>query len=209
MIPEAWMSSPWFSMVLLPVLIFFGRIVDVSIGTIRVIYVGRGHKIWAGILGFFEVLIWLTIISQIMQNLTNPVLYVGYAAGFGMGNYIGMRIEEKLAVGLQAVRVITARGADALVNKLREQGIGVTVVDGRGTEGPVDMLYLIVRRRDAPWMLQMIAEHAPDAFININEVRSVRGGVFPKTPLNVVKGIGSQQRGRPFSSQNPLRRKGK
>ena len=93
-----------FTYVILPLLIFLARIADVSIGTIRIVMVAKGQKMIAPILGFFEVLIWLLAISKIMQNLDNWVCYVAYGAGFATGNYIGMIIEEKLAMGIKIGR---------------------------------------------------------------------------------------------------------
>ncbi|HEV57052.1 MAG TPA: hypothetical protein ENN87_06090, partial [Phycisphaerales bacterium] len=99
--------DPTIAQVLLPVAIFVARICDVSVGTLRIIAVARGRRVAAAILGFFEVLIWITVISHVMQNLTNPWCYVAYAAGFATGNYVGIRIEQMLAMGQLVVRVIT------------------------------------------------------------------------------------------------------
>jgi uncharacterized protein YebE (UPF0316 family) len=98
-------NSNLFGYLILPLLIFFARICDVSIGTMRIIFVSKGKKNIAPLLGFFEVLIWIIVISKIMQNLNNYVNYVAYAAGFATGNLVGMIIEEKLAVGVQMIRV--------------------------------------------------------------------------------------------------------
>ena len=92
--PEVW---KW---VILPLLIFCARITDVSIGTVRIVFIAKGMRLWAPVLGFFEVLIWLVAISQIIKNLTNPVTFVAFASGFAMGNYVGLLIEHKLAMGL-------------------------------------------------------------------------------------------------------------
>ena len=111
-------DSDLFSYVLMPLLIFLARICDVSIGTMRIIFVSKGKRNIAPILGFFEVLIWITAISKIMQNLDNYVNYIAYAAGFATGNFVGMIIEEKLAMGIQMIRVFahergTGTGADS------------------------------------------------------------------------------------------------
>ena len=96
---EAIMNEWYFTWVVIPVLIFLARILDVSIGTLRLIYVSRGYKTLAPVLGFFEVLIWLAAIRQIMQHVDNPACFLAYALGFASGNYIGMWISEKLSIG--------------------------------------------------------------------------------------------------------------
>ena len=95
-----------YTYLLLPLLIFCARIIDVSIGTLRIIFVSKGKRNIAPLLGFFEVLVWILAISEIMQNLNNWVCYVAYAAGFAAGNYVGMIIEEKLAIGILIIRII-------------------------------------------------------------------------------------------------------
>ena len=109
---------------LIPLLIFLARVVDVAIGTLRIIFVSKGMKYLAPILGFFEVFIWLVAIGQIMQNLTNWVNYVAYSAGFATGNFIGMFIESKLAMGLVSLRIITERDAKPLIEDLRRENFG-------------------------------------------------------------------------------------
>jgi len=101
------LNSDIFKLVLLPLIIFSTRICDVTLDTLRIIYVSRGLKILAASIGFFEVLIWLFAITQIFKNLTTPLYYVAYAGGFGMGNFIGILIEERMAIGTVFIRVIT------------------------------------------------------------------------------------------------------
>ena len=102
-------ENGWFGSYGIALLIFFLRIGDVSLGTIRIIFVARGNKFIAPLLGFFEVFIWVIAISNIIQHLDNWVNYVAYAGGFAAGNFIGMLIEERLAVGVSLVRIITKR----------------------------------------------------------------------------------------------------
>ncbi|MDX2414998.1 MAG: DUF5698 domain-containing protein, partial [Bacteroidales bacterium] len=107
----------WFDVVILPLLIFFARIMDVSIGTVRIILVSKGYKKLAPIAGFFEILIWIIAITRIVDNLDNWICYIAYALGFATGNYIGMIIEERLALGYETVRIITKREANNLVQE--------------------------------------------------------------------------------------------
>ena len=133
---DAW----WFTYLLLPGLIFAARICDVTIGTLRIIMVGRGHKYLAPVLGFFEILIWITVIGKVMENLGNIMCYLGYAGGFATGNLVGIVIEEKLAMGMLVVRVITRKEANELVAGLREHGYGVTRVPAKVSQGPVELI---------------------------------------------------------------------
>lgn len=124
-------NSDLFNWVLLPVGIYLARVTDVSLGTMRIITLSRGLKKIAPILGFIEILIWLMAIRQIFNNLNNPACYLAYAAGFASGIFTGMWIEERVAIGLRVVRIITRFDAEELIKALRESGFGITVIDGR------------------------------------------------------------------------------
>ncbi len=174
-LPESYVFT-WF---VLPALIFLARICDVSLGTVRLIFVARGFKYLAPIIGFFEVLIWILAIGQIMQNLTNPVCYLAYAGGFATGNYIGILIAEKLSLGVVLVRVITQKEAGSLLARLRERGYGVTSVPGEGSSGPVQVVFTVVRRREVVSVVELVKQYNPHAFYTIEEVDFVEQGVFP------------------------------
>lgn len=168
-----------FSWVVLPLLIFISRIFDVSIGTMRIIFVSRGKKMIAPLLGFFEVFIWLIAISQIMQNLSNIFCYLAYAGGFAMGTFVGLIIEEKLAIGILVVRVILVKDECKLVERLSSSGYGVTVVDAKGVTGSVKIVYTIVRRKDKDNVLSIITQCHSNAFYSIEDAKSANQGVFP------------------------------
>ncbi|HEY9063290.1 MAG TPA: DUF2179 domain-containing protein [Pseudobacteroides sp.] len=168
-----------FSWVVLPLLIFVSRIFDVSIGTMRIIFVSRGKKMIAPLLGFFEVFIWLIAISQIMQNLSNIFCYLAYAGGFAMGTFVGLIIEEKLAIGILVVRVILVKDECKLVERLSSSGYGVTVVDAKGVTGSVKVVYTIVRRKDKDNVLSIINQCHSNAFYSIEDAKSANQGVFP------------------------------
>ena len=142
--------------VVLPALIFLARITDVTIGTIRVILVTRGARKLAPVLGFFEVLIWLIVVSQVMRNLSNPACYIGYAAGFASGNFFGMWLEEKLAIGMLIVRVITPRKADDLIAAMNEQGYGATSIEATGANGHVNVIFSVVQRSELGKVVELI-----------------------------------------------------
>lgn len=166
--------------VVLPLLIALARVCDVSIGTLRIIFVARGRKRIAPVLGFVEVFIWVVAIGQIMQNLSNWVAYFAYAGGFALGNFVGMWLEEKLAIGVLVVRVITRKDAAPLIAHLREQDLGVTVVDAVGATGPVNIIYTVIERQDLRHVIATINEFNPHAFYSVEDVRQVREGIFPR-----------------------------
>jgi uncharacterized protein YebE (UPF0316 family) len=167
------LQSPFFGLAVIPVLIFFSRIVDVTFGTLRIIFVSRGLPYLAAFVGFFEVLIWILAIGQVMQNLTNWVTYVAYSLGFSAGNFVGVIIERKLAMGNLVVRVITRREADELVKFLWKSGYGVTSIDARGETGQVKVIFTIVRRKKLPEVIEIIKRFNPNAFYTIEDVRFV------------------------------------
>ncbi|GAO30284.1 DUF2179 domain-containing protein [Geofilum rubicundum] len=122
----------WFTWVFIPLLIFLARVSDVTIGTLRIVFVSKGFKILAPILGFFEVFIWLLAMSKIIQNLDYWMYYIAYSAGFAVGNYVGLIIEERLALGFVNLRIITHEQGDALIKRLANEGFGVTATDAWG-----------------------------------------------------------------------------
>jgi len=166
----------WF---VIPFLIFIARVLDVSLGTVRVIFISRGLKYMAPLIGFLEILIWLLAISQIMKNLSNPACYIAYAGGFAMGNFVGIWIAEKLSLGVVLIRVITAKDASQLVEFLKSADYGVTSVDGHGTTGQVKVIFTIVPRREAQSVVGLIKKFNPKAFYSIEEVGFVEKGIFP------------------------------
>ena len=173
------LNSGIYTWLILPALIFCARIVDVSMGTIRVIFISRGLKYLAPIVGFFEILIWLLAIGQIMKNLSNPLCYVAYAGGFAMGNFVGIHIAEKLSIGVVMIRVVTTKDAAPLVDFLKTENYGVTSIDGHGTSGQVKVVFTIVPRGEVRSVVELIKKFNPNAFYSIEEVGLVKKGIFP------------------------------
>jgi uncharacterized protein YebE (UPF0316 family) len=179
-----------YSWVFIPFLIFAARIADVSIGTIRLIFISRGLKYLAPVVGFFEILIWLLAIGQIMKNLSNPVCYIAYAGGFAMGNFVGMCIVEKLSLGVVIVRVVTVKSAVELIRYLRDADYGVTSVDGHGTKGDVQIVFTIVPRREVKKVVDLIKAFNPKSFYTIEEVGYVGKGLLsPKHTNGFTKSL--------------------
>jgi uncharacterized protein YebE (UPF0316 family) len=173
------LNSELFRWVILPILIFFARILDVSLQTIRIMFVSRGNRILAPLLGFFEVFIWILAIGQIMQNLSNIFCYIAYAGGFATGTWVGIVLEEHLAYGKVVLRVITSTKADALVRSLGKKGFGITSLDAEGRRGQVKIIYTVINRSDISRVVNEIEKYNPKAFYSVEDTRFVREGVFP------------------------------
>lgn len=184
-------DSFFFSYFLLPFLIFLARICDVSIGTIRIIFVSKGKKYIAPVLGFFEVLIWITAISKIMQNLDNYVNYIAYAAGFATGNFVGMLIEEKLAMGILMIRIFTNERGMELVKTLNNSGFGATTVEAHGAKEKVHLVYSIVHRHELEKVLEVITDFIPKAFFTIEDIKAVNEGIFTPQKQNIIFPFGN------------------
>ncbi|TVR44814.1 MAG: DUF2179 domain-containing protein [Planctomycetota bacterium] len=164
---------------LIPIGIFFARVCDVSLGTVRIIMISRERRTAATLLGFFEVLIWLAAIGAVMAQLDQWWNFLAYAAGYTVGNWLGVSIQGWMALGQIGVQVITAKDASPLAIGLRQLGYGVTIVPAHGSSGPVSVCYLIVHRRDLPKIIAVIQAYNPQAFYNLQDVRFVSAGVLP------------------------------
>ncbi len=172
-------SFDFFAWVVLPILIFVARICDVSLGTIRVIFVGRGYRYLAPILGFFEISIWLLAIGQIMRNLDNVFTYLAYAGGFATGTFVGMWLEDKLSIGTVLIRVVTKKDATQLIHRLKEEHYGVTTMSAMGGMGPVQIILTIVKRSSVQDVVDLVKQFNPHAFYTIEDVRFATEGIFP------------------------------
>jgi uncharacterized protein YebE (UPF0316 family) len=176
-----------FTLILYPFFIFLVRIIDVPIGTLRIIFLAKGKKLWVPILGFFEVLLWLIVMTKIMQNIDKPVYYIAYAGGFAAGSWVGMMLEEKLAMGIALVRIITSKPAVLLVEKMKSAGYMVTDVPAAGGEGPVNVVFTIVKRRAIKELVQLINEFNPNAFYTIEDIGYVSKNILPSDRQNVLR----------------------
>ncbi len=172
-------DSTIFKWMIVPLLIFCSRIADVSIGTIRIIYISKGMKYLAPVFGFFEILIWLVAIGQIMRNLSNPVYYIAYSLGFAAGNFVGIIIENRLAVGKVMLRIVTQKDAGELLKFLRSEGYGVTAVDAHGSQGMVNVIFTVISRKSLDGVIAIVQKFNPKAFFSVEDVRMAREGVFP------------------------------
>jgi uncharacterized protein YebE (UPF0316 family) len=159
-------------------IIFASRICDVSLTTVRTLMVVRGEKIKASVMGFFEVLIYLNILTLVVSNMTSPFKIISYCLGFAMGNYIGSIIEEKLAIGNIFVQIVTLREPQQLAAMLRSQGYGVTMLDGHGMKGDHMILQVVVKRRAFPILKAQVYEWDPQIFLTAFDTRLIHGGMI-------------------------------
>jgi uncharacterized protein YebE (UPF0316 family) len=172
------LESPLWPLVGIPLLIFLARVIDVSLSTIRIVYVSRGVRLVAPIIGFIEILVWLTAITHVLQHLDHPINFLAYAGGFAVGTWVGLLIEDKLALGLVAVRIISKQDASELPGKLEKASFGVTSFAARGVSGRVRFLLTVIRRRELRRLLKLLAQEQPDAFISVSDVRMASQGFF-------------------------------
>ena len=174
-------SEEIFSYLILPLLIFLARICDVSISTIRIIYMLGGRRYASTILGFFECFIWLMAIRQIFQHLDNWVCYVAYPAGFASGIFVGMLIEEKIAYGKVIVRIITRKDVLPFIQFLNQQDFRYTKVDAEGPDGHENLVFTVLQRERLDELLKKLKEILPTAFYTIEKVKAAaESGALPE-----------------------------
>lgn len=155
----------------IPVIIFLARICDVSMGTVRILFVSRGMRVRAAFLGFLEVLIWIIVVAQLIQHLDNWINYIAYAGGFSVGTFLGVTFENKMKVGTVIVRVITNEDASELIGNLREAGFMVTRMEAHGKEGPVEVIFSVLKRRRWNEIVSIIESFDNDAFYSVEDVK--------------------------------------
>lgn len=160
-------SSPYFF-----VFIFCSRVADVSLGTMRSVLAAKGQRKIVPFIGFFEVIVWLFAVSQILKNLTNIWGYLAWAGGYSVGIYVGLLLEEKLAIGNQVIRIITQNKSEEFLRILTERGIGYTVLDGQGARGPVNLIFTIVKRKEVGNIIELLQGLQPNAFYSVEDVKS-------------------------------------
>lgn len=177
------MDSDLYRYLILPLLIFLARVCDVTLSTIRIIFVMNGKRNIAPILGFFEAFIWLLAVGQIISQVDNIFAYLAYAGGFAAGTYIGMYVEERLAVGMAVLRLITPEINQGMLDFLHENKFSYSLVDGMGKKGKVNIVFFVVKRENLDRLVSGINEHHPQAFFTIENVRQVNEGHPFNSPL--------------------------
>ena len=167
---------------MLYILVFFSKLCEVSLATTRLVLVNRGEKLKGAIIGFFEILIWATLASYVLKDLMDdPFKLIVYCLAFSCGNYLGVTLESKLAIGNAYIQVVVSpEKTNIIANVLRSKGFGVTIVSGKGMGGPVNILMIYVKRKSVPEAINTINEFSPQAVITINDVRQLRNGYIAK-----------------------------
>ncbi|SHH26262.1 DUF2179 domain-containing protein [Tepidibacter thalassicus] len=158
--------------------IFAARCTDVSMATVRTIMVVKGRKFVAALIGFVEIIIYILAINKVLSNMDNIGNILSYALGFAAGNYVGILIEEKMAIGTLVAQIITKKDIEGFSNYLREKNFGVTVTEGSGREGKIHILNVVLDRKDLPSFEVCVDKYDKDAFITISDVRNIKGGYF-------------------------------
>lgn len=160
-------------------LIFTSRVVDVSLTTIRTLLVVKSMKVYAAIIGFFEISIYVMALNTVMNNLDNPLNLLTYALGFSCGTYVGIVIENKIALGNLSIQIVPSNSQDkGLKALLRKEGFATTVVIGEGLHGDREILFLTINRKRLGEIKDIVYGYDERAFMTVNDVHSLTGGHF-------------------------------
>jgi len=161
--------------------IFFARVMDVSLLTVRMLLLVRGKKYLAAVLGFFEVTIYILALGRVMSSLDNWVNILAYSSGFAVGNIFGSIIEGKMAIGTIMVRIVPKKTCDEeLAEELRGMGFGVTMIEGIGKDGPVCMLDTTLHRKELHVLMDYLKKTDAEAFVTVSDARETRGGYMKR-----------------------------
>lgn len=169
--------------------IIFGlRIIDVSLGTLRIAMLVRGNRLYAGALGFFESLVWLIAAAEVLSNLDSPLKYIGYAGGYAAGTMLGTTIEKWMALGSILLRVIErVDGPTGVADTLREAGFYATVMNARGRDGEVQIVFSVIPRRRQSEVLRLIRGINPNAYVTFEQTSRASAATLTNSPLRMRK----------------------
>lgn len=163
-------------------MIFFAKLIEVSLATVRNVLINRGEKLKGSLIGFFESMIWVIVVSNVLQDVTeDPIRVLVYCLAFAMGNYCGVIIEGKLAIGTASVQaVVSEEQTEELSNVLRGKGFGVTILEGHGKDGKVDVVMIYLKRKQVDEAINLIKEYSPSTLVTVNDVRRLSNGFIKK-----------------------------
>lgn len=167
---------PW----TLPIIIFLGRVCDVPLSTIRIIFIARGEKKIAPLVGFVEVFVWIVIISQVLSRANNLMSYISYAGGFAAGTYIGLVIEDRMALGFYKYTIFTKNSGRELIKIFNRYTYGATLFFGEGAMSPIDVVETIISRKNKENVERIIRQFDSAAFVVVEEIKSKSFGIFTK-----------------------------
>ena len=184
---------PW----LLVPAIFFARVFDVSLGTFRTIIAFRGYRWLALCIGFVESVVWVLAISQVITHLDHWILILAYAGGFACGTWVGISLENRVAIGSELVRVISYCGPGKLASRLREKGYSAINLAGDAGSGEnVEVILVVDKRREIPRLINLIREVDPDAVLTVADVKSVHSPLVAAPPAVHLPSGGWRRRSR-------------
>lgn len=150
-------------------------------GTVRMLMVVQGLKIQASIIGFMEMVLYVLALNSVVGSLDNPINLLAYALGFAVGNYVGILIENKIALGkLSAQIILKTTDNDELVDHLRENGFGVTIFEGKGIKGKKEILNVALNRKNLIKLRNLVYDYDETAFMTVNNISPIRGGYFTR-----------------------------
>lgn len=167
-------SYPW----ILPLVIFLGRLCEVPLSTIRIMFVARGERKLAPIIGFFEVFIWIVVVSQVISRADSLISYLTYAGGFAAGTYFGIVIEDQLALGFYKYRIYMKGSGLELMKLLKEHNFGATIFHGQGARVSVNVVEAIISRKNKDKVERIIRNFEPEAFVVVQEIKDKSFGIF-------------------------------
>lgn len=179
-------DSLWIQWVVLPILICSARILDQSIGTLRLIFLSKGMKKITPFLAFFESLIWLIAVSQILKHMDNFMTFIAYGLGFALGNYIGILLEEKISIGNAIVRIFPHTDTTDFIEYMKLNNFGYTLMNAEGSKGPLKIIFSIVKRKHLSEFLNKTNEILPDSFYTVEDVKSVKQGIFKNSDQSIM-----------------------
>lgn len=158
--------------------IFVAKLIEVCLATIRVVLINRGEKLKGSFIAFFEIIIWVYVVSAVLTDIAeDPIKVLLYALAFTLGNYLGVTIENKIAIGTASIQILVKEQDKAmLMDLLRDKGFGVTVVKGEGKTGPVDLIIIYLKRKRVPEVIELIDGVVDNPMIVVNDVRQLKHG---------------------------------
>jgi uncharacterized protein YebE (UPF0316 family) len=167
--------EPW----LFAALIFVLRVINYAISTIRLVFIARNRRFLAAMLAFVEAFVFAVVMARIVSDLSNILNLFAYCIGASVGSYVGMAIEERFVTSYSTLTVITPEFGEQIACRLRDCGYGVTMTQGMGRDGAVDILRSSVSSRDIPAIMTTIRTIYPEAFIEVEQARALVRGWLP------------------------------
>lgn len=181
------LSSDLFMYFIIPLLILLSRVMDVSMGTVRIILASKGIKLYAALIGFFEVLIWILALTTIMNNLTNVFSYIAYALGFSIGTYLGIMLEERIAIGQVRLRVISKKDLTAMIDDLKPTKYVFVNDSVNSSEGKIKIINAFLERKHLKNVIKKVKERDPEAFYTVEDLKMIKETYVNKSTFSFLR----------------------